>query len=107
MTDRRATIRAKVLRQCRKDHETGCWVWQGPTSGETGRGCHYPRMKLSGQTVAVHRVMFTNEHGYVPGKKQIDRTCRNRRCVNPAHLEMVTHKENQRRRDKAKLESPE
>ena len=59
-------------------------------------------MSLSGQTVAVHIVMFTNEHGYVPGRKQVDHNCRNRRCVNPAHLELVTHKENQRRRDRAR-----
>ncbi len=53
---------------------------------------------------AVHRVMFTNEHGYVPGKKQIDHKCRNRLCVNPDpdHLEMVTHKRNQMRRASAR-----
>ena len=58
-------------------------------------------MNLDGQTVAVHRVMFTNFYGYIPGKKQIDHVCRNRMCVNPHHLQMVTHKENQRRRDLA------
>lgn len=58
-------------------------------------------MSLDGQTVSVHRVMFTNAHGYVPGKKQIDHKCRNRMCVNPEHLEMVTHLENQKRRDRA------
>lgn len=58
-------------------------------------------MKLSGQTVAVHRVSFTNANGYIPGKKQIDHVCRNRRCVNPDHLEMVTAKRNAIRRDEA------
>jgi hypothetical protein len=29
-------------------------------------------MSLGGQTVAVHLVMWTNEHGYIPGKKEID-----------------------------------
>jgi len=97
---RRDKIREKVLARCKVDEETGCWVWQGPDSG-TGRGGGYPRMYLSGQTVAVHLVMYTHAHGYIPGKKQIDHTCRNRMCVNPDHLEMVTHKENQRRRAKA------
>lgn len=59
-------------------------------------------MSLDGQTVAVHRVMWTNVHGFIPGKKQIDHKCRQRMCVNPDHLEMVTHKENQRRRDHAR-----
>ena len=55
-------------------------------------------MSLDGATVAVHRVMWTNEHGYIPPKKQIDHRCCNRMCVNPLHLEMVTHKENQNRK---------
>lgn len=81
-------------------YETPCHIWQGSHSGN-GRGGGYPRMSLDGQTVAVHRVMYVNTHGFVPGKKQIDHLCRNRMCVNPEHLEMVTHKENQRRRDNA------
>lgn len=76
-----------------------CWQWTGPTSGE-GRGGGYGRMSLDGQTVAVHIVMFTCVNGYIPGKKQIDHKCNNRLCCNPDHLEMVTHKQNQKRRDK-------
>lgn len=75
-----------------------CHLWQGSHSG-TGRGGGYPRMSLSGQTVAVHIVSYVNKNGYVPGKKQIDHLCNNRMCVNPDHLEMVTHKQNQKRRD--------
>lgn len=76
---------------------TPCHIWTGPNSG-SGRGGGYPRMNLDGQTVAVHIVMFVNMNGYVPGKKQIDHLCHNRMCVNPEHLEMVTHKQNQRRK---------
>lgn len=80
---------------------TPCWCWQGSCSGN-GRGGGYPRMNLNGQTVAVHRVVYTHFNGFIPGKKQIDHKCRNRMCVNPDHLEMVTHKQNQKRRDAAK-----
>lgn len=97
------TIIAKVLSRV-AFLDSGCWEWQGPTSGKNGRGAGYPRMCLDGQTVAVHRVVFTHFHGYIPGKKQIDHICRNRRCVAPHHLEMVTHKENQRRRDNCVLD---
>lgn len=107
MTCRRDSIRQKVLGRVRIDPVTGCWIWTGPTSGSTGRGSNYPRMSLSGQTVAVHIVMYVNEHGYVPGKKQVDHTCRNRLCVNPKHLEMVTHRQNCRRRDMAIKEAKE
>jgi hypothetical protein len=63
-------------------------IWQGPTSG-TGRGGGYGRMCLDGQTVAVHLVAWTNEYGFIPGKKQLDHLCNQRLCWNPAHLELV------------------
>jgi hypothetical protein len=82
-----------------------CKLWTGPTSGDSGRGKGYPRMWLDGQTVAVHLVVWTNIHGFIPGKKQIDHLCRNRLCVAERHLEMVTHKVNQKRRAAAAKEN--
>lgn len=96
MLSRRDQILKKVVSRIIED-SNGCWIWQGPTSG-SGRGGGYPRMCLDGQTVAVHKVVFTHFNGFIPGKKQIDHICRNRLCVNPQHLELVTHLENQRRR---------
>lgn len=110
---RRDRVRAKIMSRVRIDPETGCWIWTGPTSGsrykgdekpKKGRGFGYPRMSLDGQTVAVHLVMWVNENGYIPGRKQLDHVCRNRLCVNPhpEHTELVTHRQNQRRRDRAR-----
>ena len=99
----------KVMRRTAaadRGYETECWEWQGPSSGAPGRGRakgrghSYPRMNLDGQTVAVHRVTFTHENGYIPGKKQIDHLCKNRLCVRPTHLELTTHKQNQKRKVK-------
>lgn len=93
---RRDHIREKIMARVKIDEVTGCWIWTGPTSGSEGRGAGYPRMSLGGQTVAVHLVMWTNEHGYIPGKKELDHVCRNRLCVrpDPKHLELVTRKRN-------------
>lgn len=99
-TDRRARIAAKIAALVRVCPDTGCHIWTGPTSGSTGRGRDYPRMSLDGQTVAVHRVVWTNVHGYIPGRKQIDHKCENRLCVNIEHLFMMTHKRNQKLRAK-------
>ncbi len=104
MSDRRAEIDARI-RACIQivpaGYETPCWLWTGADSGN-GRGGGYPRMKLNSRTVAVHIVSFVNVHGYVPANKQIDHRCRNRRCVNPDHLEMVTPKRNAMRREEAR-----
>lgn len=99
---RKTKIVTKILSRCNINQQTKCWEWIGPTSGN-GRGGGYGRMCLDGQTVAVHLVMFTHFYGYIPSKKQVDHTCNNRLCCNPNHLELVTHKENQRRKDKRKL----
>lgn len=84
---------------------SACHIWQGSDSGN-GRGGGYPRMSLDGQTVAVHIVSFTNHHGFVPGKKQIDHKCNNRMCVNESHLQMVTHKKNQKLRAERSRQNP-
>lgn len=76
-----------------------CFIWTGPDSG-TGRGGGYGRMSLNSQTVATHIVVYTHFYGYIPSKKQIDHKCNQRLCCNPAHLELVSHLKNQRRRAK-------
>lgn len=112
--NRRHEIIAKILERVEmlpnKALGTPCWLWTGPTSGagykgqKKGRGHGYGRMSLDGQTVAVHIVMWVCHHGYLPGKKQLDHHCDNRNCCNPAHLEPVTHRRNQKRRvERAKL----
>ncbi|TCP43964.1 HNH endonuclease [Rhodovulum marinum] len=99
--DRRAALLDRVRARVEIDPQTGCWIWQGPTSG-TGPREGYPRMSLDGRTVSVHRVMAAHAFGYLHPGRKVDHTCRTRLCVNPAHLEPVTHLENCRRRDRAR-----
>lgn len=98
---RREQIISKILdRVVELDcgYVTPCWCWTGPTSGN-GRGGGYARMCLDGLTVAVHKVMYVCCYGYIHNKRQVDHLCNNRICCNPDHLEAVTHKQNQKRRD--------
>lgn len=107
LLDRISIINAKLMARTifiDRGFTCPCWEWTGPTSG-TGRGGGYGRFCLDGQTVAVHIVGYTNHHGYIPSKKQVDHLCNNRLCWNPAHLELVTHKQNQRRRDKRRAQA--
>ena len=103
LTDRRRSLFDKIVARVRihmpePGQRSGCWEWTGPDSG-TGRGGGYGRLCVDGATMAVHIVMWVIFNGPVPPRKQIDHTCNRRRCCNPEHLEMVTHKRNQRRRD--------
>jgi hypothetical protein len=106
---RREIIRAKIM-ACVEIVDTGyigpdgepspCHLWTAADSGN-GRGGGYPRMWLDGQTIAAHKVNFTNEHGIIPGKKTLDHLCRQRLCVREDHLEMVTQQVNAIRREEA------
>lgn len=100
---RRDAIRAKIF-ACIEVVDTGyatpCHLWTAGDSGD-GKGGGYPRMWLDGQMVAVHRVAWTNEHGLIPGKKQLDHLCRQRRCVRDDHMELVTNRENTKRQYRA------
>lgn len=73
----------------RADPETGCWVWQRATS-DTGYGA----FSFLGRVVLAHRAAYYLLVGEVPEGLELDHLCRQCRCVNPAHLEPVTGREN-------------
>lgn len=78
-----------------------CWVWTGAMD-KFGYGCFNYR----GRTSRAHRVAYELANGPIPDGLELDHLCRNRYCVNPAHLEPVTFAENQRRRAMAVTECP-
>lgn len=81
----------------------GCWYWMGARSRGKGNSKYYGTFHVSGhrggQSVRAHRFSSEvfNEDKCPPGHHR-DHTCNFSMCVNPAHIEIVTHAENQRRK---------
>ena len=75
-----------------KDAPNGCWLWTGSKDGS-----RYGQCDPAWGTRLSHRVAFMLVRGFMP-EQELDHLCRVRHCVNPDHLEPVTHAENGRRR---------
>jgi hypothetical protein len=67
------------------DRSGDCWLW---TAGLNAKG--YGAFYQQGTMRRAHRVAFEHFVGPVPEGLELDHSCRNRACVNPAHLRVVT-----------------
>jgi hypothetical protein len=65
--------------------DTGCRLWTGHTYSNG-----YGRMNVGGRARLVHRLSYTEFVGPIPDGLEIDHRCRNKLCIEPAHLEPVT-----------------
>lgn len=73
---------------------TGCWIWSGFINKR-----NYPYVSWQGKCRRTHRVVYALLVGEIPDNLELDHLCRVRYCVNPEHLEAVTHGVNTRRGD--------
>lgn len=80
-------IRAKISLD-----DAGCWLWTAATDPDG-----YGRVGWEGRNRKAHRIVYQLLRGSLPA--ELDHTCRIRHCVNPAHLEDVSHAENVGRGD--------
>lgn len=72
----------------------GCWTWLGARLASG-----YGRINLSlpaGGTIATlaHRASWQAFRRGEHQDRDIHHKCRNRACVNPAHLQLLSHREN-------------
>lgn len=70
------------------DKTETCWLW----TASLGDG--YGRFRNDGLQDMAHRVAYRLLVGPIPDGLTVDHLCRTRRCVNPAHMELVTSVEN-------------
>jgi hypothetical protein len=75
--------------------DNGCWQWIG---GKDKRG--YGRFALANaiphqiKLISPHVYAYTRYVGPIPNGLELDHLCRFTSCVNPLHLEPVTHQIN-------------
>jgi hypothetical protein len=72
-----------------RGYKTPCWIWQ---RGLTRDG--YGQTYVLSKAVRAHRLFYERFKGPVPRHLVVDHLCCVRSCVNPDHLEAVTHREN-------------
>ena len=88
---RRYTAKNTPLRKRVEDRTIrgpGCWGWDGLHTKDG-----YATLGTS-EARRIHRLIFTWTHGPIPSGMFVDHICRNRGCVNPAHLRLATPKQN-------------
>lgn len=88
---RGAPLTERLLHYTEQLAECGCWVWMGPASDG------YGRIKIQGRNIPTHRASYEAFVGPIPKGLELDHLCRVTYCINPKHLEPVTHAENVQR----------
>ncbi len=71
--------------------ESGCWIW---TSGMRGAYGRFPLPGRGNGSTQAHCWAYEHFKGTIPDGYEIDHLCRVHCCVNPDHLEPVTHRVN-------------
>lgn len=83
---------ARFYEKIHIDKSSECWNWKGKPSSDG-----YGRMGIDYKVYLAHRVSYVLKYGEPPPHMVIDHVCRNRICINPDHLEVVSLEENIRR----------
>lgn len=68
---------------------TGCWLWSG-----NWNHAGYGNFKIKNETKRAHRISYEHFKGPIINELSVAHKCNTRACVNPNHLELLTHKQN-------------
>ena len=91
------SLAERFWQKVERHSDSECWPWRGANNG-----VGYGQIRVGGRRgkqIYAHRLSYEFAKGPIPDDLTIDHLCRTPPCVNPAHLEAVTHGENLRRGD--------
>ena len=96
---KRIDVYERFEKKFSKNDTTGCWIWTGciVQCAHHSKKWPYGHFSKDGRQMPAHRASYELYKGAIGENLDIDHLCRNTLCVNPAHLEAVTHSENIRR----------
>lgn len=102
----RPDVVARFWEKVCHEPNTGCWLWTGAwirpyafgrisEKGAWGSQGGYGRVSFGDGTIGyAHRFSYELHFGPITPGKQVDHLCRQHMCVNPAHMEAVSQREN-------------
>lgn len=86
------TVEARFWEKVERTDPNSCWIWMGARNSK-GYGIFH----IEKGTRLAHRLAYEILVDSIPIGVEPDHLCRTPVCVNPKHLELVTHQENMRR----------
>lgn len=93
-------INLDLFKKYQEPQTNGCINWTGVKNniGYGFVGFNYPEGQTSpsghkGGMMTAHRLAFMIHHDRMPTKRNVNHTCHNKLCVNPAHLTEGTQQE--------------
>lgn len=90
-------LRDRIIDGSIPEPNSGCWLWDGKITTRSRGGDVRGQLSVGDKTAFAYRASYQAFRGPIPRGLEIDHLCRVPLCVNPAHLEAVTHKVNQER----------
>lgn len=86
-----------LMRRVNKSGSNDCWIWIGKRNRKG-----YGDVQVRGVKHNAHRAVYIESGYQIPEGFHLDHLCRDKLCVNPAHMEPVTLAENVKRQHEAR-----
>lgn len=93
------TVEQRFWPKVDKSAPGGCWEWTGAATDG------YGQISVDNRMAPAHRISWEFVNAPIPEGMMLDHRCANRKCVNPAHLRVVTNAKNMQHRTGANRDS--